>query len=137
MESHIVGIHHIGIVVSDIQAKSDIYVNTFGYTPESDIIPENNQKVIVQFLSLGETRIELIQPMDEDSPVYKFLQKGGIINHICYETDDVDEAVKYLRKQYRAVLTYSVNWSESLEKCRYAFLAKPDGEVIELLQFMD
>ena len=135
MNSHIIGIHHIGEVVRDIKSKSDVYINIFGYTPESEIIPEENQKVIVQFLSLGTTRIELIQPMGEDSPVYKFLQKGGILNHICYETDDVDAAVKYLRKQHRAILTYSVNWSQSLENCRYAFLAKSDGEVIELLQF--
>jgi len=135
MSSHLQGIHHVGIVVSDIKDKSKYYTGVLGYKAQSEVVKEVNQKVLVQFLVLGDSRIELIEPIDKTSPVYNFLQKGGIINHICYETDDIEASIIHLRKKYRTILTYPVNWSTSLNNCKYAFLARPDGEVIELVQF--
>lgn len=134
MESHLISIHHIGVVVSNIRTKSEFYVNKLGYRPESGIVHETNQQVLVQFLTFGNYRIELIQPVGEDSPVYRFLQKQGVINHLCYQTDDIDSSVLFFRKEYEAVLTSAPEWSCSIDECRVAFLAKPDGEVIELVQ---
>jgi len=132
--SHIIGIHHIGIVVDNISSKSVIYQEKFGYKLESGIIHAVKQKVYVQFLNLDGYRIELIQPEGKDSPVYRFLQRGGGLNHICYESDDIEASVRYLRQEYGA-LPVSSERSTSIKNSRVAFLAKPNGEVIELVQF--
>ncbi len=131
--SHIVGIHHIGIVVDDIRTKSKIYQEKLGYVPESGIIHEVTQKVYVQFLILGNYRIELIQPVREESPVFKFLSTGGGLNHICYESDDIEMTKQFLRKEYGA-LCVSDEWSKSIKNCKVAFFAKSNGEVLEIIQ---
>ena len=134
MGSHLKAIHHVGIVVNNIQEKSEHYTDILDYKVQSEIVKEINQKVIVQFLVLGDSRIELIEPIGKTSPVYNFQQKGGIINHICYETNDIEASIIHLRKKYRTILTYPVSWSTSLNNCKYAFLVSSDGEVIELVQ---
>ena len=52
-------------------------------------------------------------------------------------TNDLPKAIEHIRKTYRAILTYGPAVSLSMENCDYAFLAKPTGEVIELVQFRD
>jgi len=133
MTSHIVGIHHIGLVVDDIKEMSRFYQEKLGFASESGIINEIKQKVYVNFLSLDGYRIELIQPTGENSPVYNFLCRGGKLNHICYISDDIEISTKYLRKEY-GMVPVSSEYSASIKNCEVRFLAKPDGEVIELVQ---
>jgi len=64
------------------------------------------------------------------------LQKGGGLNHVCYESDDIGASVHYLRQEYGA-LAVSSEGSMSIKDSRVAFLAKPNGEVIELVQFYE
>jgi methylmalonyl-CoA/ethylmalonyl-CoA epimerase len=132
-DSYIINVHHIGIVVDDVRKKSEIYQESFGFVPESGVIHEVNQQVYVQFLILLNFRIELIEPVDINSPVYKFLTKGGKINHICYESKNIEESISFLRKQH-GMIPISFEWSASIENCRIGFLAKPNGEVVELIQ---
>ena len=131
----IMGIHHVAIVVHDIKKASLDYVESFGYKIESEIKLESNQKVFVQFITLGNYRIELLQPSCDESPVTNFLNKGGLIYHNCYETNNLDKAINHMKDTYNAILTYGPSVSLSMEKCDYAFLAKPTGEVIELVCF--
>lgn len=133
MSSSILRIHHIGIVVEDIEEKSAIFIEKFGYIPESKIMHEVAQKVYVQFLAFGGYRIELITPAEEISPVQRFLERGGGLHHICYESEDIKGSIAYLRKQYGAICI-SLKTSVSIRDCVVAFLARPDGEVIELVQ---
>lgn len=137
IKSHIVGIHHIGIVVEDIITASEKYMRIFGYKPESDVVEETSQKVLVRFFSFHDYHFELIQPLGKDSPVSSFLARKGKINHVCYLSDNLDESILYFRKEYGAILTSGPEQSRSVENCIFAFLAKPDGEVIELVQIQD
>ncbi|MBC8485939.1 MAG: VOC family protein [Bacteroidetes bacterium] len=136
MSSHIIGIHHIGLVVDNIIEMSKFYKEKLCYSSESGVINEAKQKVYVHFLTLGGYRIELIQPINEDSPVYRFLKKGGGLNHICYISDDIEISTQYLRKEH-SMLPVSSEWSASIKNCKVKFLAKPDGEIIELMQPLD
>lgn len=128
-------LHHVGAVVNDIETATRWHVDQLGYEPEGGVIEERIQRVYVQFLQLGGFRLELLEPMTNESPVARFLARGGHINHLCYETADLDDAVLFLRRQYHAVPTF-VGWSASMEQARVAFLGKPNGEVIELVQFV-
>ena len=51
LDAHITGVHHVGIVVRDIEAKSLFYVDRLGYVPESEVIHEAAQKVYVELLN--------------------------------------------------------------------------------------
>ncbi len=135
MAKRIIGLHHVGAVVRNIEAATRWHVDQLGYVPEGGVIEERIQRVYVQFLLLGGFRLELLEPTTNESPVAAFLARGGHINHLCYETGDLDDAVLFFRKQYHAVPTF-VGWSASMEQARVAFLGRPSGEVVELVQFV-
>ena len=133
----IIGIHHIAVAVKDIDVATNEYIDVFGFKRESAVILESNQKVYVQFLTKETPRVELLPPSAEDSPIMNFIRKGGILYHICYETNDLAKAIEHVKKTYRAILTYGPAVSLAMDNCDYAFLAKPTGEVIELVYFRD
>ncbi len=135
MDSDIVGVHHVGIAVKDIEEEGSKYVSWFGFSQETPILLEPPQKVEVQFFLKNEFRVELIQPTGDDSPILSFMEKGGVLNHICYETSDMEETVSRLRKAKTFFQTVQVTKASTLANCYYAFFAKPTGEVIELIYF--
>ncbi|NPA15907.1 MAG: methylmalonyl-CoA epimerase [Deferribacteres bacterium] len=91
-------VNHIGIAVRSIEEAKRFY-ELLGAEVEGEEVVEE-QKVRVAFISVGETRIELLEPTSEDSPVAKFLAKRGEgIHHIAFEVDDVEEALRLLEEK--------------------------------------
>lgn len=86
-------IDHIGIAVERIEEMLPYYRDTLGLEYKgSEVIAE--QKVKVAFLQIGESRIELLEPTAEDSPIAKFLAKRGPgIHHISVLVDNIEEAL--------------------------------------------
>jgi len=86
-------IDHIGIVVENIEKWVGYYKDILGleYVGSEEVA---EQKVRVAFLKIGESKIELVEPISEDSPITKFLEKrGGGIHHIAVRVDDIDAAL--------------------------------------------
>ena len=106
-----------------------------GFEKETNILLEPPQKVYVQFLILNNYRIELLQPVDDTSPITNFMKKGGIINHLCYESNDIEKTVLYFRNNIKSFQTVPITKASTLKDCYYTFFAKPSGEVIELIYF--
>lgn len=92
-------INHIGIAVKNLDAAIPFYRDALGMSFEgSEVVAE--QKVKVAFLQVGESRIELLEPTADDSPVAKFLEKNGEgIHHIAYEVEDVQAAINTMKEQ--------------------------------------
>jgi methylmalonyl-CoA epimerase len=91
-------IDHIGIVVRDIQEALKAYETALGL-PLKEIVEVPDQKVEVAFLPVGESNVELVQPLSDDTGIYKFLEKRGEgIHHICVEVDDIEAALARLRE---------------------------------------
>ena len=91
-------INHIGIAVNNLEASIPFYRDTLGMTYEGDEVVAE-QKVKVAFLAVGESRIELLEPTADDSPVAKFLAKNGEgVHHIAYEVADLDSALANLKR---------------------------------------
>ena len=90
-------INHIGIAVKSIDASTPFYRDVLGMTFEgTEIVAE--QKVKVAFFAVGESRIELLEPTADDSPVAKFLEKNGEgTHHIAYEVDDLAATLEKLK----------------------------------------
>lgn len=89
-------INHIGIAVKSLDEAAPFYRDTLGmaFTGTEEVA---EQKVRVAFFQVGETKIELLEPTAEDSPIAKFLEKNGNgIHHIAYEVDDIEAAIAKL-----------------------------------------
>ncbi|MFW6216812.1 MAG: methylmalonyl-CoA epimerase, partial [Desulfohalobiaceae bacterium] len=82
-------IDHLGIAVNSLQEARQFYEGALGLSCEKvEEVP--SQKVRTAFYELGGVHIELLEPMDEESPVAKFLAKNGPgVHHVAYAVDDV------------------------------------------------
>lgn len=88
---------HIGIAVESIEAQRP-YVETVLGLAIAGIEEVRDQKVRVAFVPVGDTRVELIEPTTDDSPVRKFLDKNGPgVHHLAYEVEDVSKALEALK----------------------------------------
>jgi methylmalonyl-CoA/ethylmalonyl-CoA epimerase len=83
-------LNHIAIAVPDLAAASAVYRDTLGARlTEPQALPEHG--VTVVFINTGNTKVELLEPLGENSPIAAFLEKNpaGGMHHICYEVDDI------------------------------------------------
>jgi methylmalonyl-CoA/ethylmalonyl-CoA epimerase len=90
-------INHIGIAVKSVEASIPFYRDVLGMIYEgTEEVSE--QKVRVAFLVVGESRIELLEPTSDDSPVAKFLEKNGEgVHHIAYQVADIMQTLQALK----------------------------------------
>jgi methylmalonyl-CoA/ethylmalonyl-CoA epimerase len=98
-------LNHVAIAVPDLAAASALYRNTLG-AKVSAPVPQPAHGVTVVFVELPNTKIELLHPLGENSPVAGFLQKNasGGIHHVCYEVDDIYAARDRLKAAGARVL---------------------------------
>ena len=91
-------LNHVAIAVPDLAAAAAQYAGTLGATVHPPQ-PEPAHGVTVVFIDLPNTKIELLEPLGEDSPIAGFLAKNpaGGIHHICYEVEDILAARDQLR----------------------------------------
>ena len=83
-------LNHVAIAVKDIPAASAVYRDTLG-ADISAAEPQPDHGVTTVFINLPNTKIELLEPLGEGSPITKFLERNadGGIHHVCYEVDDI------------------------------------------------
>jgi methylmalonyl-CoA/ethylmalonyl-CoA epimerase len=83
-------LNHIAIAVPDLAAASRLYAGTLG-AKVSAPLPQPEHGVTVVFVELANTKIELLQPLGETSPLAGFLERNpaGGIHHVCYEVPDI------------------------------------------------
>jgi methylmalonyl-CoA/ethylmalonyl-CoA epimerase len=93
------GIHHVGVAVADLDEAVQTYERLFGGTLEHRARVED-QGVEAASMRLGQSRVELLAALGDDTPVGKFLAKRGPgMHHVAYEVDDVRSALAGLRQQ--------------------------------------
>ncbi|OYX19364.1 MAG: methylmalonyl-CoA epimerase [Rhodobacterales bacterium 32-66-9] len=98
-------LNHVAIAVPDLEAAAAQYRGALGATvgaPQA----EPDHGVTVVFIDLPNTKIELLQPLGEASPILGFLEKNpsGGIHHLCYEVDDILAARDHLRASGARIL---------------------------------
>jgi methylmalonyl-CoA/ethylmalonyl-CoA epimerase len=83
-------LNHVAIAVPDIVAASAIYRDTLGASV-TDPQALHEHGVTVVFIDLGNTKVELLEPLGEGSPIAAFLEKNpaGGMHHVCYEVEDI------------------------------------------------
>ncbi|PLX60622.1 methylmalonyl-CoA epimerase [Sedimenticola selenatireducens] len=98
-------LNHVAIVVPDLEAGTAIYRDTLGaQVSEPLALPEHG--VITVFVELPNTKIELLYPLGENSPIAKYLEKnpGGGVHHVCYEVADIQAAAEKMQQAGARVL---------------------------------
>ncbi|MEZ5789484.1 MAG: methylmalonyl-CoA epimerase [Nitratireductor sp.] len=98
-------LNHVAIAVPSLEAATSLYANTLGArTSAPQALPEHG--VTVVFVELPNTKIELLEPLGEGSPIAAFLERNasGGIHHICYEVDDILAARDRLKSEGARVL---------------------------------
>ena len=91
-------LNHVAIAVPDLDAASAVYRDTLGATISApQPVPEHG--VTVVFIELPNTKVELLHPLGEKSPIAAFLEKNpsGGIHHVCYEVTDILAAREQLK----------------------------------------
>lgn len=98
-------LNHVAIVVPDLAIAADVYRKTLGAdVSEPKDLPDHG--VTTVFVNLPNTKIELLHPLGEGSPIAKFLENNpsGGMHHICYEVDDILAARDHLVAEGARVL---------------------------------
>jgi methylmalonyl-CoA epimerase len=93
------GIHHLGVAVEDLDDAVDTYQRLFGAKVEGrDTLESLGVEAVA--VRLGESRVELLAPLGEDTPVGKFLAKRGPgMHHVAYAVDDLPQGLADLAGQ--------------------------------------
>jgi methylmalonyl-CoA/ethylmalonyl-CoA epimerase len=121
---------HIGIAVRSIDA-ANVY-KSLGLSVDH-VENVETQGVKTAFLSVGESNLELLEPLSPDSPIAKFIEKRGEgIHHICLRVDNIEQHLERLKSEgFRLINEAPVPGAHG---CRVAFLhpAAGNGVLIEL-----
>jgi len=98
-------LNHVAVAVRDARATAALYREALGAEVGAPMaLPEHGVTVI--FVEFANTRVELIEPLGEDSPIANFLEKhpDGGIHHLCFEVDDISAARQRLKDKGTRVL---------------------------------
>jgi methylmalonyl-CoA/ethylmalonyl-CoA epimerase len=95
----ILGLNHIAVAVDDLNKYSSIFEKLFGLkTGPVETNPAN--KISLSFLDLQNSKLEFIKPLDDDSPIARFLSKRGpAIHHFCLLVDDIHAAIDEMKSK--------------------------------------
>ncbi len=128
-------INHFGIVVKNIDKHLDV---NFKHLFNTDFIGQKIfdplQKANVLFIKIDGGTIELVEPIDETSPVFQFVKKKPAgYHHICIEVENIDDALKECEKN-RQLIVSSPKPAIAFNNRRIAFVVGPDRLLWELLE---
>jgi methylmalonyl-CoA/ethylmalonyl-CoA epimerase len=92
-------INHIAIAVADIDSALSFWRDALGLSVDHiEDVP--SQKAVVAFLPCGDSEVELVKPVAEDTGVAKFLaERGGGMHHLCFEVDNIDAMLVQLKSK--------------------------------------
>ena len=127
-------INHLGIATKGIDEALRFWGEALGLENVHTEVVED-QKVRVAMLPIGESRIELLEPTSEDSPISKFLEKrGGGIHHIAVEVEDIEASLLKLKANGMRLIDERPRIGA--EGCLVAFVhpSSANGVLLELVQ---
>ncbi len=128
------GLAHVAIVVADLERAIEFYQNTLGLHV-SHREQQHARGLDIAFIPIGETYIELIAPMHDQSEVSRFLDKrGGGLHHLAFEVQDATMSYQYLHE--KGVQMASKGVEPGAHGCAVAFVhpKSTGGTLIEISQ---
>jgi len=127
-------IEHLGIAVKDIDAANSIYTSLLGVAPYKSEVVES-EGVTTSFFKCGESKIELLQATNSNSPISKFIEKKGEgIHHIAFAVNDIKEEVTRLKKEGFLVLNEEPKRGADNKLVVFLHPKSSNGVLVELCQ---
>jgi methylmalonyl-CoA/ethylmalonyl-CoA epimerase len=125
-------IDHFGVAVRGLEKALGIYRDGLGMNL-GGVHEVPQEKVRVAFLPIGDTRLELLEPTDEESPVARFLEKRGEgLHHICFQVEDLDKLLPRLRSKGLELLPGYPRRGAEAERVAFFHPRSTGGVLIEL-----
>ncbi|XP_053174825.1 methylmalonyl-CoA epimerase, mitochondrial [Scomber japonicus] len=126
-------LNHIAIAVPDMEKATSLYRDVLGATV-SDKVPLPEHGVYTVFVELGNTKLELLHPLGEKSPIAGFLQKNkaGGMHHICIEVDDINAAIVDLKAKNIRTLSAEPRIGAHGKPVMFLHPKDCDGVLVEL-----
>ena len=97
-------LHHVGIVVKNIQESLGELTKFLDFQETSVPIEVKSQRVNVCFLKTSDVYVELIEPIENNSPVKNFSDLGGGFHHLCFEVENIFEEIEKMKKKGARVI---------------------------------
>jgi len=128
-----VAFHHIGIACRNIDKTAEVY-SALGYS-KGETVFDPLQNINICFLNHpAMPLVELLSPVDENSPVVQILDKNGVTPyHTCYVVENLEDAIKAFKRR-RYVIVSKPKEACAIENRRVAFLYNTDMGLIELVE---
>ena len=127
-------IHHIAVLVNDINTSLKFWHDILGIEP-SHISDMPNEAARIAFLPLGESEIELVQPVTHDSGLSRFLEKHGPgMHHLCLEVDDLHGLLKQLKTEGLQLINEEPKVGENGRLYAFIHPKSTSGVLVELYQ---
>ena len=128
-------LHHIGIVVQNINESLGEISNFLNFESTSLPTTVGSQKVNICFLKTNNVYIELIEPADPDSPIISFVKEGGGFHHLCFEVDDIQQEIdKMVKKGAHLVVAPVKGFEDRLIAFLMLNMKKTKCNLIELVE---
>ncbi|KAG7235191.1 hypothetical protein INR49_003102, partial [Caranx melampygus] len=126
-------LNHVAIAVPDIEKATALYRDVLGATV-SDKVPLPEHGVYTVFVELGNTKLELLHPLGEKSPIAGFLQKNksGGMHHICIEVDNINAAIADLKAKNIRTLSSEPRIGAHGKPVMFLHPKDCDGVLVEL-----
>jgi methylmalonyl-CoA/ethylmalonyl-CoA epimerase len=128
--------HHVGIAVANLDQALEFYTKALAFDLLSGPFEDRIQKVKLCFVASAKQRaseLELIAPLETDSPVNGYLSKGIGAYHVCYEVSGLEETLADLRSKRCLILGNPVP-AIAFDGRRIAWCFTPTRQLIELLE---
>src|SRR5690625_5046725 len=127
-------IAHIGIAVNNIKDSISFYTDLLGLSLEK-MEEVSSEQVKVAFFKIGESRIELLEPLSEQSPIHTFLQKKGEgIHHIALEVDDINQRLAQLKSSGIRLINEQPKSGANESQIAFLHPKSTNGVLFELCQ---
>ena len=130
-------INHIALAVRNLAGAEDLYVKTLGLeVKHREVVKDQGVSTSMLKSVEGQTAIELLEPLDDNSPISKFLDKRGEgIHHICIEVDDIEAALEHIKEQDIELIDQSPRVGAYGAMVAFIHPKSMNGVLIELAQF--
>jgi methylmalonyl-CoA/ethylmalonyl-CoA epimerase len=127
-------INHLGIAVKNIETSVIMYKESLGWKKLTDLLYDPVQKVNILFMGDRHGgKFELLEPVGNDSPISKMLDRRVGLYHICYEVQDINLKIKELTNTGFLLISGPVK-AVAFDNKLIAFLINSDNLIIELLE---
>lgn len=128
-------IDHIGIVVRSLDEGVNQWTKIFGYIQMTEQVINLLQQVKVVFMCKENSlQVKLIEPLNDQSPVYNFAKRGGGIHHLCFRTGNMDEQINEFQKMKNEIrVIVNPQPGEAFNNKPIAFVLAKNNLNIELI----